>query len=87
MDSYGVFYVLPGKDEEVQMGFAVGKRIGNAVVRNHTKRMMREVYRHKRPLIKKKVRVIWVARKRLATANLSVYEHVFDRLATKAGLW
>lgn len=87
VDSYGVFYILPAKEEVTQMGFAVGKKIGNAVVRNHTKRMMREVYRKKRPLLKNSVRVIWVARKRIATANISVYEHVFDRLATKAGLW
>jgi len=87
LDDYGVFYILPSRDQTVKMGFAVGKKLGNAVVRNHTKRLMREIYRTKRPLFKKQVHVIWVARKRLVTANISMYERVFDRLATKAGLW
>lgn len=87
VDDYGVFYVLPAQDQTIKIGFAVGKKLGNAVVRNHTKRLMREIYRAKRPLFKKQVHVIWVARKRLVTANISVYERVFNRLATKAGLW
>ncbi len=85
--SHGVFYLLPSLNEEVQMGFAVGKKIGNAVVRNHVKRMMREVYRKKRPLLQKKVRIVWVARKRLAAGDLALYEQVFEKLAVRAGLW
>jgi ribonuclease P protein component len=87
LDDYGVFYILPAKDKTIKMGFAVGKKLGNAVVRNHTKRLMREIYRTNRPFLKKKVHIIWVARKRLATADISMYKRVFDRLATKAGLW
>ena len=46
VDSLAVFYILPGGNETLKIGFAVGKKVGNAVVRNHAKRMMREVFRH-----------------------------------------
>ena len=82
VDGLSVFYVLPGENEMIRIGFAVGKKVGNAVIRNHVKRMMREVFR----LHKENVRVIWVARKRLAQADFKTYERVFLRLAKRAAL-
>ena len=65
---------------------AVGKKVGNAVIRNHIKRMMREVFRMHKAELKSNFRVIWVARKRLAQADYKTYERVFLRLAKRAAL-
>lgn len=40
-----VLYMLPNHSEGGKIGFAAGKRLGNAVVRNRVKRMMREAFR------------------------------------------
>lgn len=86
VDGLAVFYVSPSENENIRIGFAAGKKIGNAVLRNHVKRMMREVFRHHRSELKDHVSVVWVARKRLAMADYKTYERVFLRLAKRARL-
>ena len=86
VDSYGVFYVLPSDNGQCQLGTAVGKRLGHAVLRNRVKRMMREVFRQEQGKLKRKAAIVWVARRRLAHAPYEVYKDVFYRLAKKAGL-
>jgi ribonuclease P protein component len=86
VDTLSVLYILPSDTTTVKIGLAVGKKVGNAVVRNHVKRLMREVFRVKKNDIKKNVNIVWVARKRLVTADIKIYERVFLRLAKRAGL-
>lgn len=85
-DRYGVFYVLPSANGQNQLGTAVGKRLGHAVLRNQVKRRMREVFRKEQARLKGKHAIVWVARHRLAHAPYAVYEEVFRRLTRKAGL-
>jgi ribonuclease P protein component len=40
-----VLYVMVSQPNVRRMGFAAGKRLGGAVVRNRVKRLLREVYR------------------------------------------
>lgn len=87
VDSFAIFYVMPSKGKELKIGLAVGKKLGNAVVRNHTKRMMREVFRKKINDLKPGYDIVWVARKRIIKSDLKTYERVFNRLAKKAKLY
>ncbi len=86
VDAYGVFYFLPSPNGECQLGTAVGKRLGHAVLRNKVKRRMRETFRMNKNRLKQPVSIVWVARNRLAHAPFEMYVTVFERLARKAGL-
>jgi len=86
VDGLSVFYVMPAETGVVKIGFAVGKKVGNAVVRNHIKRLMREVFRQHKSEIAPGVKIIWVARNKLARSDIGTYERVFMRLARRANL-
>ena len=86
VDSMSVMYVLPNEEKNIKIGFAVGKKMGSAVTRNRVKRLMREVFRHRKAEIKDSVQIIWVARKKLVEADIYTYDRIFMRLAKRAGL-
>ncbi len=87
VDKYAIINVMPITSLQLKIGFAVGKKLGNAVVRNHTKRLMREVFRHSKDSVKVGYEIIFVARKPLINSNLSVYYAAWNRLVKKAGLY
>ena len=86
VDALSVIYVLTSPSERVQIGLAVGKKLGNAVLRNHVKRMMREVFRNRKHELKAGSHIVWVARKKLIASDYNTYDRVFMRLAKRAGL-
>lgn len=86
VDDLAVIYIMTKQADRIKIGLAVGKKLGTAVTRNHTKRMMREVFRKKRHEINPGTEIIWVARKKLITADYNTFERVFVRLIKRAGL-
>ena len=57
--------------------------MGNAVVRNRVKRLMREVFRHRRSELKDSIHIIWVARKKLIAADIYTYDRIFYAFGQK----
>lgn len=54
-----------------KVGFSVGRRVGNAVVRNRMKRLLREFYRTHKPLFPAGSRTAIVVRKAPEDADLA----------------
>lgn len=86
VDKFAVIYVTANPDLQLKIGFAVGKKLGNAVLRNKVKRLMREVFRHTQDMIIPEYNIIFVARKALVTQNIDCYFQVWQKLIKKAKL-
>ncbi|WP_062532614.1 ribonuclease P protein component [Jeotgalibaca dankookensis] len=68
-----VIYVLPKEGQlHFRVGLSVGKKIGNAVVRNSVKRKIRQALLEIKPMIKSEIDFIIIARQ--PTAKLSTEE-------------
>lgn len=66
-----VLYSLPSNCDTVRIGFAAGRKLGNAVVRNRAKRVLREVARKRLGVISSRYNLIIIARSNALKANAS----------------
>ncbi|MBP2634811.1 MAG: rnpA [Firmicutes bacterium] len=79
-----VVYVLPNQSVKRRVGFAAGKRLGSAVMRNRLKRLLREAYRHHQEKIITGVDLVLVARQPLLDAGVDKAIKAFLDICAKA---
>ena len=85
-----VLAVRPNQAPESRFGFAVSKRIGNAVLRNRIRRRLREVARRSRDLVPPGHDLVFIARQpsgqvgfqELAEATSDLLQKAFGRQAS-----
>ena len=72
-----ILYILSTSEPLSRLGIAVSRRIGNAVVRNHIKRCIRETFRRHKALLTPSCDVVCVARRSAAGAPCALYTPQF----------
>ena len=86
VDGNLAIYVRPNGRQMNRLGFTVSTKLGHAVVRNRTRRRLREIYRlHEHELVCGRDIVV-VARVRSAHSSYHQLERSFLRLSEKLGL-
>ena len=81
-----VLLVMRDERYNGKVGFAAGKKLGGAVVRNRVKRLMREAYRLNKNSLRRDCALILIGRKFLTSAKLKDTEKAFLDVCRKAKL-
>ena len=85
-DSRLALYVRPNGRPGNRLGLTVSTKLGHAVVRNRTRRRIREVYRIHEDRFTSGWDIVVVARTRSVNAEFGDLTHAYLSLAQKAGL-
>jgi ribonuclease P protein component len=81
-----VLLYLPNQSEHIRIGVAAGKSVGNAVVRNRAKRILRAAIRAQIPNIKTGYDCILIARTPIQKTDSTKLQAVLARLLARANL-
>lgn len=82
-----VLIILPNHLKWSRFGFAVSKRIGNAVKRNKIRRQLREAARLRQKHIPPGWDILFIARSPIARANYQQIEAAMDDLLRRVKLY
>ena len=82
-----VLIYAKNRSDMVHVGFSVGKKLGNSVVRNRVKRRLREAFRPTLPLLLPGSYLIVIARDAARDAPFSSLADSLRYLLRKAGLF
>ena len=72
---------------QTRFGFVVGRRIGNAVVRNRIRRQLREVVRHHLDEVPAGWDMVLLAREPIREARFAEIEHAVVQSLRRASRW
>lgn len=81
-----ILYFRENHQEKNRIGITVSKKIGNAVTRNHCKRMIREAYRLSEAEIRTGYDFVFVVRTKMTEASLFDVKENMKRTMKKAEL-
>lgn len=81
-----VLVKLPNALPHSRFGFSVSRRVGSAVVRNRTKRLLREVIRVQREMISPGWDIILIARQSIVKADFQAVHGAVNHLLKLADL-
>ncbi len=85
-DGFLVLYARRNRTGTSRVGFTVSKKLGHAVVRNRTRRRLREIYRLNEDRLLPGYDIVVVARTRAVNAPFQKLTASFLKLAGKAGI-
>ena len=85
-NSYLVLYARRNRLGHNEVGITVSKKLGKAVIRNRTRRRLREVYRLNEELFTPGWDIVVVARTRAVDADFGKLTAAYLSLAEKAGI-
>ncbi len=85
-DGYLVLYARKNRSNRNRIGITVSTKLGHAVVRNRTRRRLREVYRLNESLFQPGWDIVVVARSRAVDAEFDRLTRSYLNLAKKAGV-
>lgn len=81
-----VVYVLKNRTHSVRIGITTSKKIGNAVNRNRSRRVIREAFRGVAPQVKSGYDFVFVARARTCSSKMPQIQQAMVQQLQKAGV-